>query len=155
MCFGRRRGGGGGGGLIVVYLAALLVWVISYFLIRALSRYREYAADRGSAIITGAPRELSSALLKISGTIQRIPERDLRQVEGMNAFFIVPAVTGSRCAELFSTHPRWSTGSSDSEECSRKWSAPREDPRHPSRGRTRPSNPSWSGSSPSPPPISP
>lgn len=101
--FGRRRNGAGG--IALVYLAALLVWVISYFLIRALSRYREYAADRGSAIITGAPSQLASALLKISGTMQRIPNRDLREVEGMNALFIVPAVAGASIMELFSTHP--------------------------------------------------
>jgi heat shock protein HtpX len=74
-------------------------------LIRALSRYREYAADRGAAIITGQPSELASALLKISGRMQRIPERDLREVQGANAFFIIPAVRGDSIFELFSTHP--------------------------------------------------
>ncbi len=103
--YGRRRDRGGAGGIMLVYLASLLVWVISYFLIRALSRYREYAADRGSAIITGAPSQLSSALLKISGTMQRIPQRDLREMEGMNAFYIIPAVSGASLMELFSTHP--------------------------------------------------
>ncbi|MCL4545913.1 MAG: zinc metalloprotease HtpX [Chloroflexi bacterium] len=103
---GRRRSRGGGGGYIMlVYLAALVVWVISFFLIRTLSRYREYAADRGSAIITGAPSQLSSALLKISGTMQRIPQQDLREVEGMNAFFFFPAMSGSSLTELLSTHP--------------------------------------------------
>ena len=102
---GRRRGRGGGGYIIFVYLAALAVWVISFFLIRALSRYREFAADRGSAIITGAPSQLSSALVKISGTMQRIPQQDLRQVEGMNAFFFFPAMSGSSLSELLSTHP--------------------------------------------------
>jgi heat shock protein HtpX len=103
--YGRRRDRGGGGGIMLVYLASLAVWVMSYFLIRALSRYREYAADRGSAIITGAPSQLSSALLKISGTMQHIPQRDLREMEGMNAFFIIPAASGSSLMELFSTHP--------------------------------------------------
>ena len=104
--FGRRRGrDGGAGAMVIIYLAALAVWVISFFLIRALSRYREYAADRGSAIITGAPSALASALLKISGEMARIPQRDLREVQGMNAFFIVPALTGSSVMELFSTHP--------------------------------------------------
>ncbi len=106
---GRQRNGGGGGGgagvFALVYLASLLVWLISFFLIRALSRYREYAADRGSAIITGAPSQLSSALLKISDTMQRIPKRDLREVEGANAFFIIPAIGGTSLMELFSTHP--------------------------------------------------
>ena len=102
---GRGRGRNGAGSVLLAYLAALLVWVISFFLIRALSRSREYAADRGSAIITGAPSQLSSALLKISGTMQRIPSRDLREVEGMNAFFTVPALGGSSLMELLSTHP--------------------------------------------------
>ncbi|MDI3340599.1 MAG: zinc metalloprotease HtpX [Sphaerobacter sp.] len=96
---------GGGGAIALVYLASVLVWVISFFLIRALSRYREYAADRGAAIITGAPSQLMSALLKISGVVDRIPERDLREVQGMNAFFIIPAAKGQVIAELFSTHP--------------------------------------------------
>lgn len=94
-----------GQAMLLVYVASLLVWLISFFLIRALSRYREFAADRGSAILTGAPSQLASALLKISGAMQRIPERDLRQVEGMNAFFIIPAIRGSSLMEIFSTHP--------------------------------------------------
>lgn len=102
--YGRRRDRNGGS-IILVYLASLAVWLISFLLIRLLSRYREYAADRGSAIITGAPSQLSAALLKISGTMQRIPTRDLREVEGMNAFFIVPALTKSSLMGLFSTHP--------------------------------------------------
>lgn len=100
---GRRREGAAP--VVVIYLASLVVWVISFFLIRALSRYRELAADRGAAVITGAPSQLSSALLKISGTMQRIPTRDLREVEAMNAFFIVPALTGDALTELFATHP--------------------------------------------------
>lgn len=103
--YGGRRRDGGASAFALVYLASLLVWLISFFLIRVLSRYREYAADRGSAIITGAPSQLGSALLKISGTMQRIPQRDLREVEGMNAFFIFPAITGGSVMELFSTHP--------------------------------------------------
>lgn len=99
---GRRQGAAG---VALVYLASLAVWVISFFLIRALSRYRELAADRGAAVITGAPSQLSSALLKISGTMQRIPNEDLRQVEAMNAFFIIPALSGGAMSELFSTHP--------------------------------------------------
>ncbi|MDP2727806.1 MAG: M48 family metalloprotease, partial [Dehalococcoidia bacterium] len=62
-------------------------------------------ADRGSAILTGAPSHLASALMKISDTMKRIPEQDLRQAEGMNAFFIIPAIRGSSLMELFSTHP--------------------------------------------------
>ncbi|MDO8670853.1 MAG: zinc metalloprotease HtpX [Dehalococcoidia bacterium] len=101
----RGRRGRDGQSVVVVYLVSLLVWIVSFFLIRALSRYREYAADRGSAIITGAPAHLEAALVKISGTMQRIPQQDLRKVDGMNAFFIVPALKGSSFMELFSTHP--------------------------------------------------
>jgi heat shock protein HtpX len=74
-------------------------------LIRALSRYREFAADRGSVLITGNPGALKTALLKISGLMSRIPSRDLREVEGMNAFFIIPAISGETIMSLFSTHP--------------------------------------------------
>src|SRR5439155_1758152 len=76
-----------------------------YLLIRTISRYREYAADRGSALITGAPEHLMSALQKIASQISLIPQRDLRQVEGMNAFFIVPTNVKAAAAELFMTHP--------------------------------------------------
>ncbi len=102
---GRRDRRDGGNAFIIVYLASLLVSVISFFLIRALSRYREFAADRGAALITGAPSQLMSALLKISGVMQRIPDRDLREVSKLNAFFIIPAIKGSALLELFSTHP--------------------------------------------------
>jgi len=94
-----------GGAIIVVYIASIIVWLISFFLIRALSRYREFAADRGSAIITGYPSHLVTALLKISGQMERVPKQDLRAAEGMNQFFIVPAISGSALMELFSTHP--------------------------------------------------
>ncbi|APC07832.1 zinc metalloprotease HtpX [Neomoorella thermoacetica] len=106
-------GGAFGGGrdrdernnIMLVYLASLVVWLVSYFLIRALSRYREFAADRGSAILTGSPGQLASALVKISGSMARIPTRDLRQAEAFNAFFIIPALNGNSIMELFSTHP--------------------------------------------------
>jgi heat shock protein HtpX len=71
----------------------------------ALSRYREFAADRGSALITGAPEYLMSALQKIASGITQIPQRDLREVEGMNAFFIMPTNWRSRAGQLFQTHP--------------------------------------------------
>ena len=101
---------GGGGkrdrsGIVLVWLASMAVYVASFLLIRALSRYREFAADRGSAIITGQPSHLVSALMKISGTISRIPSEDLRKVEGTNAFFIIPAASGSSLFNLLSTHP--------------------------------------------------
>lgn len=104
---GGRRGGrdNSGSAVILIYVASVLVWIASFLLIRALSRYRELAADRGSAIITGAPSHLMSALVKISGTMARIPTQDLRQVEHQNAFMIVPAINGDSLSGLFSTHP--------------------------------------------------
>ncbi len=94
------------GGMVIVWIVSVLVWLVSLLLIRALSRYREFSADRGSAIITGQPGHLASALMKISGVMGRLPKDDLRRVEGMNAFFIVPAVSGDTLMSLFSTHPR-------------------------------------------------
>jgi heat shock protein HtpX len=94
---------------IPVWLVVLIVSVVTYFvsqiLILAISRYREFAADRGSALITGAPEHLMSALQKISSDIFRIPERDLRQVETMNAFFIIPTSVKTSARSLFMTHP--------------------------------------------------
>jgi len=94
----------GAGPAIVIFLVSAAVWAISFVLLRSLSRYREYAADRGSVLLTGAPATMRSALLKVSGTIQRIPNNDLRAAQSMNAFFIVPNVKQS-VTELFSTHP--------------------------------------------------
>lgn len=99
---GRREGAAP---FLLAYLGALLVWVVAHLLILALSRYREFAADRGGAILIGAPGLLASALMKISGSIARIPDRDLREVRAANAFFIVPAARGADIAELLSTHP--------------------------------------------------
>ncbi len=93
------------GGIWAAFLASVIVWILSSLLIRALSRYREFAADRGSAVITGQPSDLASALMKISGVMPRIPKEDLRKAEGMNAFFIIPAVSGSSIMNLLSTHP--------------------------------------------------
>ncbi|MGH2411304.1 MAG: zinc metalloprotease HtpX [Chloroflexota bacterium] len=92
------------GAAVVVFLVSAAVWAISFFLLRSLSRYREYAADRGSVLLTGSPSTMRSALLKVSGTIQRIPNSDLRAAQSMNAFFIVPNVKQS-VGELFGTHP--------------------------------------------------
>jgi len=99
------RGGGKQNLWFIVPLLAAVVWVISFLLIKALSRYREFAADRGSAILTGQPSHLASALMKISGLMERVPTSDLRKVEGMNAFFIIPAISGSSIFNIFSTHP--------------------------------------------------
>jgi len=93
------------GNLVLVLIASYAVYFASFLLIRALSRYREFAADRGAAIITGKPSNLASALMKISGIMPRIPTEDLRKVEGANAFFIIPAVSGNSIFKFLSTHP--------------------------------------------------
>ncbi|MFL6310270.1 MAG: zinc metalloprotease HtpX [Nitrososphaera sp.] len=103
--YGRRGNDGGGAAMLLIMLVAIVTWVASFLIIRAISRYREYVADRDGALITGKPSKLASALLKISGTMKRIPTRDLREVEGMNAFFIIPALSGDSLTNLFSTHP--------------------------------------------------
>jgi heat shock protein HtpX len=91
---------------VVVILVSAAVYVISFILLQALSRYREFAADRGSAIITGRPSALISALMKISGTMGRIPQRDLRAASGeLAAFYIFPPKAKQTVASLFSTHP--------------------------------------------------
>jgi heat shock protein HtpX len=104
---GGRRGNNNGGVPVwlIVLAVSVVTYAISYVLIRTISRYREYCADRGSALITGAPEYLMSALQKISSQMTLIPNQDLRQVEGMNAFFIVPARAKSAAAELFMDHP--------------------------------------------------
>lgn len=105
MGYGGNRSNNSAGAMIIVIAVAMLTWVISFLVIRAISRYREFAADRGSAQMTGKPIKLANALMKISGTMKNIPTRDLRQEEGLNAFFIVPALSGSTIGNLFSTHP--------------------------------------------------
>jgi heat shock protein HtpX len=94
---------------VPVWLVVLVVSVITYFLsqilILAISRYREFAADRGSALITGAPEYLMSALQKISSQMTLIPQQDLREVEGMSAFFIIPPRVKGSISELFMDHP--------------------------------------------------
>ncbi|MBV9335482.1 MAG: zinc metalloprotease HtpX [Solirubrobacterales bacterium] len=107
-------GGGFGGdnrdnnnnGFFVVILVSAAVYVVSFLLLQALSRYREFAADRGSAIITGRPSALISALMKIDGGMNRIPQRDLRAAPGeLAAFYIFPPKAKQTVATLFSTHP--------------------------------------------------
>jgi heat shock protein HtpX len=90
---------------MVLLLVSLAVYVVSFFLMQALSRYREFAADRGSALITGRPSALASALVKISAGMHRIPQQDLRSAGQMNAFFIFPAGVGKGIGGLFATHP--------------------------------------------------
>ena len=116
--FGMFGGFGGGGGnrnnnnggnqvpiWLIVFVVSIVTYAISYILIRTISRYREYAADRGSALITGAPENLMSALQKIASGITQIPQQDLREVAGMNAFFIVPTNWRQQVGELFMDHP--------------------------------------------------
>jgi heat shock protein HtpX len=113
--FGLYGGMFGGGGnrdnnnnvpvWLIVFAVSILTYVLSWILIQMISRYREYAADRGSALITGAPEYLMSALQKISSEMFRIPQRDLREVESMNAFFIIPASVKRAGSELFMSHP--------------------------------------------------
>jgi heat shock protein HtpX len=90
---------------LVIFLVSLAVYVISFFLILALSRYREFSADRGAAIITGRPSALSAALVRISDQMKQVPTQDLRQAENLNAFFIVPASVKGSLKTLFATHP--------------------------------------------------
>jgi len=94
-----------GGNLFLVIMVAAVVWLLSFLVIRAISRYREFAADRGGALLTGQPMNLSRALMKIEGRVKVAPKQGLQQMEGMNAFFIVPAISGQTIAKFFSTHP--------------------------------------------------
>ena len=116
LYFGMWGGGYGGGNRnnnnqnqvpvwVIVLAVSIVTYVISFILIRTISRYREYAADRGSALITGAPENLMSALQKIASGITQIPQQDLREVAGMNAFFIVPTNWRQQVGELFMDHP--------------------------------------------------
>jgi heat shock protein HtpX len=109
-------GGGFGGGFgdddrdsgqafMIALLVSVVVYAISFVLIRTLSRYREFAADRGAAVLTKSPSSLASALVKISGSMSRIPQRDLRSAEGMNQFYIVPVSVKNSLSNIFATHP--------------------------------------------------
>jgi heat shock protein HtpX len=105
---GGRRDSNGNNGVpiwLIIFAVSIVTYAISYVLIRTISRYREYAADRGSALMTGAPENLMSALQKIASGITQIPQQDLREVAGMNAFFIVPTNWRSHVGELFMDHP--------------------------------------------------
>jgi heat shock protein HtpX len=91
---------------LVIMVASIVVYAISFLLTRALSRYRELSADRGAAVITGAPSTLAAALVKVTGVMSKIPTRDLRAAEPFNAFFFTPAAApGFSISSLFSTHP--------------------------------------------------
>ena len=99
---GRNREGGGGA---IIWIVSIIVYAVSTLLILALSRYREFAADRGSALITKKPKALISALSKISGRMDAVPREAKAKVEAANAFFIIPALSGRSFMELLSTHP--------------------------------------------------
>src|SRR2546421_1958245 len=109
--FGFFFGGGFGGddeeegGFGYVILASVVVYAVSFLLLRALSRYREFAADRGGAVLTGRPSALASALIRISGTMERVPSQDLRTAEAMSAFFIIPARAKKSLMNIFADHP--------------------------------------------------
>ena len=110
--FGFFFGGGGGMGddddnpsFLVLFLVSLAVYVISFFLMQALSRYREFAADRGAALITGRPSALASALMRISSGMERIPQKDLRASSELSAFYIFPPGVKGSISGLFATHP--------------------------------------------------
>jgi heat shock protein HtpX len=110
--FGFFFGGGGGysddddnPSFLVVLLVSFAVYIISFFLMLALSRYREFSADKGSAIITGRPSALASALMKISGSMERVPEKDLRAAQGLSAFFIISPGVKSAIRSVFMDHP--------------------------------------------------
>jgi len=93
------------GTTVIVIVVAVVTWIVSFLIIRAISRYMEYAADRGGAAMTGNPDKLADALLKISGKMNNIPTKEIERVQKLNAFFIIPALSGNSIANLFSTHP--------------------------------------------------
>jgi heat shock protein HtpX len=107
--FGGGMGGDGDGddnvSFIAVFLVSIAVYAVSFLLMQTLSRYREYAADRGSAIITGRPSSLASALMKISSGMHQIPKQDLRATSQLSAFYIFPPGAGKAISEMFATHP--------------------------------------------------
>jgi heat shock protein HtpX len=113
--FGAMFGGGGGYGdrsrnnagvaMLIVVIVAVVTWIVSFIITRAISRYREYAADRGSAQVTGKPMKLASALTKISGTMHKVPQQHAQRFQSLNAFFIIPAFSSNSLVNLFSTHP--------------------------------------------------
>ena len=102
---GNNNNGAGAAGFLIALVVSLVVYAVSFFLTRLLSRYRELAADRAGAYLTQKPSALASALTKITGEIAAIPQRDLRASQSMNAFFIAPAISGATMQTLTSTHP--------------------------------------------------
>lgn len=103
--FGAGRDRNNGGAMLIIIAVSFITWIVSFLIIRAISRYREYSADRGAAQLTQKPKSLANALLKISGNMDRVPASEVRHLEGYNAFFIIPAVSRGSLFNLFSTHP--------------------------------------------------
>ena len=103
--YGNRSRNNAGGAMLIIVLVAVVTWIISFIITRAISRYREYAADRGSAQVTGKPMELASALTKISGSMHKVPQQHAQRFQSINAFFIIPAFSSNSLVNLFSTHP--------------------------------------------------
>jgi heat shock protein HtpX len=103
---GHRSRNNAGGAMLIMILVAVVTWIVSFIITRAISRYREYAADRGSAQMTGKPMELASALTKISGSMHtKVPQQHSQRFQSLNAFFIIPAFSSNTLVNLFSTHP--------------------------------------------------
>jgi heat shock protein HtpX len=103
--YGNRSRNNAGGAMLIIVLVAVVTWIISFIITRAISRYREYAADRGSAQVTGKPMKLASALTKISGSMHKVPQQHAQRFQSLNAFFIIPAFSSNSLVNLFSTHP--------------------------------------------------
>lgn len=103
--FGGGRGSNENAGILGLIAVSFVVYVVSFFLMQALSRYREFSADRGAAVMTGRPSALSSALMKIGGMMESIPQDDLRARSELKAFYIFPAGAKKSVFNLFSTHP--------------------------------------------------
>lgn len=105
MFGGYRSRGNNGSAIIVILLVSIVTWIISFIITRAISRYREFAADRGSAQMTGQPMNLANALMKISGNMKTVSHQHAQKFQSLNAFFIIPTISGSSIAKLFATHP--------------------------------------------------
>jgi heat shock protein HtpX len=103
--YGVGRDRNNGGAMLIIIAVSFITWIVSFLIIRAISRYREYSADRGAAQLTQKPKSLANALLKISGNMDRVSAREVRHFEGYNAFFIIPAISKESLFNLFSTHP--------------------------------------------------
>ena len=103
--YGNRSRNNAGGAMLIIVLVAVVTWIVSFIITRAISRYREYAADRGSAQVTGKPMKLASALTKISGSMHKVPQQHAQRFQSLNAFFIIPAFSSNSLVNLFSTHP--------------------------------------------------